>query len=152
MVSARLSRRCLTVFPDLFAQNIGSSVSLAWQAAMWLPQRVVLIAIWVDSPNFQPRSPGMPAPVLGGASLIMFGSIVGSGVAQIKDSGPFDQRAAMVFQPLSHSDWFGPAPKDALMPFRHRWPCSPESGVAIGGMAAIILNLVLPRSPEPSVS
>jgi xanthine/uracil permease len=113
---------------------------------------VVLIALGLI-PKFSALVAGMPAPVLGGASLIMFGSIVGSGVAQIKDSGPFDQRAAMVFSTsLALGLGFGLAPKDAFDAFSPSLAVLLESGVAIGGMAAIILNLVLPRSPEPSVS
>jgi xanthine/uracil permease len=124
MVSARLSRRCLTVFLTCFAQNIGSSVSLVASRYVVASAGVVLIALGLI-PKFSALVAGMPAPVLGGASLIMFGSIVGSGVAQIKDSGPFDQRAAMVFSTsLALGLGFGLAPKDALMPFRHRWPCS----------------------------
>lgn len=116
----------LNGFPlTCFAQNIGV-ISITRVASRYVVASagVVLIALGLI-PKFSALVAGMPAPVLGGASLIMFGSIVGSGVAQIKDSGPFDQRAAMVFQPLSHSDWgLAWRRKTLLMPFRHRWSCS----------------------------
>jgi NCS2 family nucleobase:cation symporter-2 len=116
----------LNGFPlTCFAQNIGV-ISITRVASRYVVASagVVLIALGLI-PKFSALVAGMPAPVLGGASLIMFGSIVGSGVAQIKDSGPFDQRAAMVFSTLSHSDWgLAWRRKTLLMPFRHRWPCS----------------------------
>ncbi|HAS0794690.1 MULTISPECIES: uracil-xanthine permease family protein [Enterobacteriaceae] len=144
----------LNGFPlTCFAQNIGV-ISITRVASRYVVASagVVLIALGLI-PKFSALVAGMPAPVLGGASLIMFGSIVGSGVAQIKDSGPFDQRAAMVFSTsLALGLGFGLAPKDAFDAFSPSLAVLLESGVAIGGMAAIILNLVLPRSPEPSVS
>lgn len=135
-----------------FAQNIGviSITRVASRYAVAAAGGVLIVLGLI--PKFSAIVAGMPAPVLGGAALIMFGSIVGSGVSQMKDAGPFDRRAAMIFSTsLALGVGFGLAPESAFEHFPSSLAVLLESGVAIGGFTAIMLNLILPRRTEPKV-
>lgn len=133
-----------------FAQNIGviSITRVASRYAVAAAGGLLILLGLI--PKFSAVVAGMPAPVLGGAALIMFGSIVSSGVAQIKDAGPFDQRAAMIFSTsLALGLGFGLAPDSAFAHFPSALAVLLESGVAIGGFTAILLNVILPRITTP---
>lgn len=135
-----------------FAQNIGviSITRVASRYAVAAAGGVLVLLGLI--PKFSAIVAGMPAPVLGGASMVMFGSIVSSGVAQIKDSGPFDQRAMMIFSTsLALGLGFGLAPEGAFEYFPSSLAVLLESGVAIGGFTAILLNRILPPSSSPKV-
>lgn len=136
-----------------FAQNIGviSITRVASRYAVAAAGGVLILLGLI--PKFSAIVAGMPAPVLGGAAMIMFGSIVSSGVSQIKDAGPFDQRSAMIFSTsLALGLGFGLAPDSAFSYFPSSLAVLLESGVAIGGFTAILLNGVLPRPSSPKAA
>ena len=85
----------------------------------------------------------MPQPVLGGATLIMFGTVAVAGI-RILASTPLDRRActiAAVSFGLGLGVTFAPEIGQALPPFLRDMLAS---GIATGGMCALLLNAVLP--------
>lgn len=85
----------------------------------------------------------IPEPVLGGATIVMFGTIAAAGV-RIISRVELDRRAILIMA-MSFSMGLGLAQKPEILQFM------PEmiknifsSGVTAGGVTAIILNIVLP--------
>ncbi len=91
----------------------------------------------------------IPQPVLGGATIVMFGSIAVAGV-NIIASSPIDRRTLIIMAvslALGLSVVYAPDildDKPALV--RHLF----SSGISTGGVAAIALNLLLPQEAEAS--
>jgi len=135
-----------------FAQNIGviNITRVASRYAVAAAGIVLLILGFI--PKFSAIIAGMPAPVLGGASMIMFGSIVSSGVSQLKDSTNFGQREMIIFSTsLALGIGFGLAPDGALSQIPSSLAVILESGVAVGGFTAVLLNKILPKREEESI-
>ena len=88
----------------------------------------------------------MPQPVLGGATMIMFGSVAAAGI-RIIASHPIDRRAMLIIA-ISLAAGLGitfvPEVLDQFSPFFKNLF---QSGIATGGLVAIVLNVVLPRTP-----
>ncbi|NLD27613.1 MAG: purine permease [Myxococcales bacterium] len=86
----------------------------------------------------------MPAPVLGGATLLMFGTVAAVGI-RIISLTKIDARSTMIMA-ISFGCGIGvvmhPEGLSALPPFIAEMF---SSGIASGGIAAIVANLVLPR-------
>ncbi|UTV27870.1 uracil-xanthine permease family protein [Photobacterium atrarenae] len=86
----------------------------------------------------------IPEPVLGGATIVMFGTIAASGV-RIISRCDLDRRAILIMA-LSFSMGLGIAQKPEILQFMPEWIQSIlSSGMAAGGITAIVLNLVLPE-------
>jgi NCS2 family nucleobase:cation symporter-2/xanthine permease XanP len=88
----------------------------------------------------------MPPPVLGGMALLLFGLVAVSGLRLIAGSGVGQREALIIAVSLglglavpSQPDWVSKLPA-ALRPIL-------ESGVCAGGLAGLVLNLVLPSGP-----
>ncbi|WP_299017181.1 uracil-xanthine permease family protein [uncultured Photobacterium sp.] len=89
----------------------------------------------------------IPEPVLGGATIVMFGTIAASGVRIISRCN-LDRRAILIMA-LSFSMGLGIAQKPEILQFMPEWIKSIlSSGMAAGGITAIILNLVLPEEKK----
>lgn len=89
----------------------------------------------------------IPEPVLGGATLVMFGTIAASGV-RIVSREALNRRAIMIMA-LSLAVGMGVSQQPAILQF------APEmiktlfsSGIAAGGFTAILLNLIFPREDK----
>ncbi len=89
----------------------------------------------------------IPEPVLGGATLVMFGTIAASGV-RIVSREALNRRAIMIMA-LSLAVGMGVSQQPAILQF------APDmiktlfsSGIAAGGFTAIILNLIFPREDK----
>lgn len=87
----------------------------------------------------------IPEPVLGGATIVMFGTIAAAGV-RIISRVDLDRRAILIMA-MSFSMGLGLAQKPEILQFM------PEmiknifsSGVTAGGVTAILLNIILPSS------
>jgi xanthine permease len=135
-----------------FAQNIGviNITKIASRFAV-AAAGIVLILLGLI-PKFSAIISGMPAPVLGGASMVMFGSIVGSGVLQLRDSKKFGQREIIIFATsIALGLGFGMAPEGSLEQLPSSVALILESGVAVGGFSAILLNKFIPKSNEVPV-
>ena len=70
----------------------------------------------------------LPNPVLGGATIVMFGTVAAAGVRIIATS-KIDRRDMIIMAPKAIQQIFG-------------------SAITTGGLTALILNAVLPR-PKP---
>ncbi|WKX26375.1 uracil-xanthine permease family protein [Tatumella ptyseos] len=86
----------------------------------------------------------IPEPVLGGATLVMFGTIAASGV-RIVARETLNRRAIMVMA-LSLGIGLGVSQHPEILQFAPEWLRTLfSSGIAAGGVTAIVLNLILPR-------
>lgn len=89
----------------------------------------------------------IPEPVLGGATIVMFGTIAAAGV-RIISRVDLDRRAILIMA-LSFSMGLGIAQKPEILQFMPEFIKSIfSSGVAAGGVTAILLNLLLPEKLE----
>ncbi|MEW6697580.1 MAG: nucleobase:cation symporter-2 family protein [Bacillota bacterium] len=132
-----------------FSQNIGV-ISITRVASRYAVAAagVVLILLGLI-PKFAAIIAGMPAPVLGGAALVMFGSIIGSGISQLREMKKFEQREIIIFATsIALGMGFGMNPPGSLDQLPPALAVILKSGVAVGGFTAIILNKVLPRYKE----
>lgn len=85
----------------------------------------------------------LPEPVLGGATLVMFGTIAASGV-RIVSREPLNRRAIMIIA-LSLAVGLGVSQQPMILQFAPDWLKNLlTSGIAAGGITAIVLNLVFP--------
>ncbi|MFP1770568.1 nucleobase:cation symporter-2 family protein [Lonsdalea quercina] len=86
----------------------------------------------------------IPEPVLGGATIVMFGTIAASGV-RIVSREPLNRRAIMIIA-LSLAVGLGVAQQPLILQFAPDWlKTLLSSGIAAGGITAIVLNLVFPQ-------
>ncbi|HDI3269934.1 TPA: uracil-xanthine permease [Vibrio cholerae] len=84
----------------------------------------------------------IPEPVLGGATIVMFGTIAAAGV-RIISRVDLDRRAILIMA-LSFSMGLGIAQKPEILQFMPEFIKNLfSSGVAAGGITAIVLNLLL---------
>lgn len=89
----------------------------------------------------------IPEPVLGGATIVMFGTIAASGV-RIVSREPLNRRAIMIIA-LSLAVGLGVAQQPLILQFAPDWlKTLLSSGIAAGGITAIVLNLVFPQEQE----
>ena len=89
----------------------------------------------------------IPEPVLGGATLVMFGSIAAAGV-RILSRVRLDRRALFIMA-ISFGVGLGVSQvPDILQHMPSLVKNVFSSGMAAGGIVAIILNLIMPLSPE----
>ncbi|MEL6114681.1 uracil-xanthine permease family protein [Photobacterium sp. SP02] len=89
----------------------------------------------------------IPEPVLGGATIVMFGTIAASGV-RIISRCELDRRAILIMA-LSFSMGLGIAQKPEILQFMPEFVKSIlSSGMAAGGLTAILLNLILPEEKK----
>ncbi|OON36977.1 xanthine permease XanP [Izhakiella australiensis] len=86
----------------------------------------------------------IPEPVLGGATIVMFGTIAASGV-RIVSREPLNRRAIMIIA-LSMAVGMGVSQQPLILQFAPDWlKTLLSSGIAAGGITAIVLNLLFPQ-------
>lgn len=89
----------------------------------------------------------IPEPVLGGATLVMFGTIAASGV-RIVSREALNRRAIMIIA-LSLGIGLGVSQQPQIFAFMPNWVKSLfSSGIAAGGLTAILLNFVFPAEKK----
>ncbi|HGS4818042.1 TPA: uracil-xanthine permease family protein [Vibrio cholerae] len=102
---------------------------------------LVLLGLFPDVASFVQL---IPEPVLGGATIVMFGTIAAAGV-RIISRVDLDRRAILIMA-LSFSMGLGIAQKPEILQFMPEFIKNLfSSGVAAGGITAIVLNLLLPE-------
>lgn len=85
----------------------------------------------------------IPEPVLGGATLVMFGTIAASGV-RIVSRTALNRRSIMIIA-LSLGIGLGVSQQPQIFQFMPDWVKSLfSSGIAAGGLTAIVLNFIFP--------
>ena len=138
----------LNSFPNsTFSQNNGI-IQLTGVASRYIGYFVagmlVLLGLFPGVANLVQL---IPEPVLGGATVVMFGTIAASGI-RIISRCDLDRRAILIMA-LSFSMGLGIGQNPEILQFMPDWVKSIlSSGMAAGGITAIFLNLVLPEEPK----
>ncbi|MCH5051702.1 NCS2 family protein [Pectobacterium aquaticum] len=89
----------------------------------------------------------IPEPVLGGATIVMFGTIAASGV-RIVSREPLNRRAIMIIA-LSLAVGLGVSQQPLILQFAPDWiKTLLSSGIAAGGITAIVLNIIFPHEEK----
>ncbi|MCY1274264.1 nucleobase:cation symporter-2 family protein [Pseudomonas jinjuensis] len=134
-------------FPSsVFAQNNGV-IQLTGIASrhvgLWIAAMLVLLGLF---PSVAGAIQAVPEPVLGGAVMVMFGSVAAAGI-NILAGTRLDRRALLIIAiSLALGLGVSQVPEFlAHMPAAVRAVL--ESGVATGGICALLLNWFLPESP-----
>ncbi|EXG95042.1 uracil-xanthine permease family protein [Acinetobacter baumannii] len=133
-------------FPSsVFAQNNGV-IQLTGVASryvgIWIAALLILLGL---SPSVVGEIKAVPKAVLGGAVMVMFGAVAASGI-NILSSIHLDRRALLIIA-ISLALGLGVAQVPQILEhlpelFKNIF----SSGVATGGIAALILNVVLPET------
>ncbi|WP_407332717.1 uracil-xanthine permease family protein [Enterovibrio sp. 27052020O] len=134
----------LNSFPNsTFSQNNGI-IQLTGVASRYIGYFVAgMLVILGLLPGVATLVQLIPEPVLGGATIVMFGTIAASGIRIISRCDL--NRRAILIMALSFSMGLGIAQKPEILQFMPDWIRNIlSSGMAAGGLTAIILNLVLP--------
>lgn len=132
-------------FPSsIFAQNNGV-IQLTGIASrhigLYIAAMLVLLGLF---PAVAGVIQAVPEPVLGGAALVMFGAVAAAGV-HILSSVTLDRRALLIIA-VSLSLGLGVAQvPEVLAHLPHALRNVLESGVATGGLCALLLNWFLPE-------
>tara|TARA_R100000541_G_scaffold340_16_gene2405 strand:- start:27163 stop:28554 length:1392 start_codon:yes stop_codon:yes gene_type:complete len=134
-------------FPSsVFAQNNGI-IQLTGIASryvgMWIAVMLVILGLF---PPVAGVLQAVPEPVLGGAALVMFGAVAAAGI-NILAGIKLDRRALLIISvSLALGLGFSQVPEFlANLPVALRNVL--ESGVATGGICALVMNWFLPESP-----
>ena len=135
-------------FPSsVFAQNNGI-IQLTGVASryvgLWIAAILVVLGLF---PKIAALIQAMPEPVLGGAAMIMFGSVAASGI-NILSSIKLDRRALLIIA-IALSVGVGVPQVPAFVSHLPAFMADiMKSGLAAGGITAIILNLLLPEQQQ----
>ncbi|MNO69779.1 Xanthine permease XanP [compost metagenome] len=133
-------------FPSsIFAQNNGV-IQLTGIASrhigVWIAVMLVLLGLF---PSVAGVIQAVPEPVLGGAAMVMFGAVAASGI-NILASISLDRRALLIIS-VSLALGLGVAQvPEFLAHMPHALRTVLESGVATGGICALVLNWFLPEA------
>ncbi|MDP5255240.1 MULTISPECIES: uracil-xanthine permease family protein [unclassified Vibrio] len=141
----------LNSFPNsTFSQNNGI-IMLTGVASRYVGYFIaVMLMILGLFPSVATFVQGIPEPVLGGATLVMFGTIAAAGV-RIIARVELDRRAILIMA-LSFSMGLGVVQQPDILQFMPEMVKNIlSSGVAAGGLTAILLNLILPETTAESV-
>lgn len=129
-----------------FAQNNGviqmTGVASRY-VGMWIGGLLLLIGLF---PAFGGVIQQIPAPVLGGATLVMFGSVLAAGI-RIMTQSPLSRRDMMIIA-VAFGIGLGVEAQPEFL--RHLPPIFSNlfgSAITAGGLVAIALNLLLPADP-----
>ncbi|ASB02366.1 TPA: uracil-xanthine permease family protein [Proteus mirabilis] len=131
-------------FPNsCFGQNNGV-IQLTGVASRYVGYVVaamlIILGLFPSVAEFVQR---IPEPVLGGATLVMFGTIAASGV-RIVSKEALNRRAIMILA-ISLAVGLGVSQQPQILQFAPDWlKTLLSSGIAAGGLTAIILNLIFP--------
>ena len=135
-------------FPSsIFAQNNGV-IQLTGIASryvgMWIALFLVILGLF---PAVAGVIQAVPEPVLGGAAMVMFGAVAAAGI-NILASVHLDRRALLIIAvSLALGLGVSQVPEFLVhMPAAVRNVL--ESGVATGGLCALVLNWFLPETPN----
>lgn len=103
---------------------------------------------WGFFPTIAGVIQAVPEPVLGGAVIVMFGAVAASGIS-ILAGLQLDRRALLIIA-VSLALGFGVSQAPEFVSHMPNFLKSVlESGVATGGLCAVILNWLLPETYEP---
>lgn len=99
-------------------------------------------------PKFDAMVSTIPAPVLGGGLLVLFGTVAGVGVRTLQGALT-GQRELLIFATsLALGVGFALAPAAGLRFLPSSFRIALQTGVAIGALTVIVLNIVVPGGPS----
>ena len=128
-----------------FSQNVGVISITGVGSRHVVRVGGVLLVIVAMFPKLAAIIVAMPEPVLGGAGIIMFGSVVAAGVEQLS-SIKMSRRDLMIFATsVSVGLGFALSGDEALVNFPTELQIILHSGIVVGGVIAIFLNSILPK-------
>lgn len=127
-----------------YAQNNGVIQMTGVASRRVGPYMAAMLAVLAIFPVFSHWMAAMPPPVLGALAMLLFGLVAVSGLRLIA-SGGVGQREALIVAVALGIGLGAPTKPEwlALLPGAVR--ALLESGIAAGGLAAMVLNAVLPR-------
>ncbi len=135
-------------FPNTtFAQNNGviqmTQVASRY-AGIWIGGLFILLGLF---PPVSQLLEQLPKPVLGGATLVMFGSVVAAGI-RIMTRETLDSRGMLIIA-LSFSVGIGiESQPNFLSAMPQFFQTLFQNAVTSGGTLALLLNLLLPKTKE----
>ncbi|WP_051420562.1 nucleobase:cation symporter-2 family protein [Helicobacter pametensis] len=132
-------------FPNsCFGQNNGV-IALTGVASRYVGYFVAFLLMILGSfPLIANLTLQIPEPILGGATLVMFGTIAATGVRIISKDN-LSRRSILIIA-LSLGVGLGISNHPEILQFMPTWIKTLfSSGIAAGGVCAIILNLILPN-------
>lgn len=138
-------------FPNTtFSQNNGI-IQLTGVASRHVGYYVAaILAVLGISPLLAGLAAIMPAPVLGGATLLMFGTVAASGI-RIIASQHLDRRGLLVLA-ISLGTGLAVSFEPGVVKALPLWLQGlMSSGIIAGGLTAIVVNWLLPGDPEKYV-
>lgn len=131
-------------FPNsCFGQNNGV-IQLTGVASRYVGYLVAIMLMALGLfPSVAEFVQRIPEPVLGGATLVMFGTIAASGI-RIVSKEALNRRAIMILA-ISLAVGLGVSQQPQILQFTPDWlKTLLSSGIAAGGLTAILLNLIFP--------
>jgi xanthine permease XanP len=142
----------LGAFPNTtFAQNNGV-IQLTGVASRYIGLYIgLLLFILGLFPMIGALLQQIPKPVLGGATLVMFGSVAAAGV-RILSQAPLDRRSMLIIA-VSFGVGLGIAAQPTLLShLPNMIQTLFDSPITSGGITAIVMSLLLPESRVPSAA
>ncbi len=134
-----------------YSENIGVVAITKVASRYVIALAGVLLIILSFFPKFSALLSTIPASVLGGATLVLYGMISLTGLRIIKENVKFTTKNMLVIS-VSLIMGVGIAflPENALSSFPEILKAIFDSGMATGAITAIILDLILPESESDS--
>ena len=129
-----------------FSQNIGV-IGITGVASRFVTAAAGLLLIALALlPKFAALITAMPDPVLGGGALVMFGAVAAAGVSQLRTI-ELTERELLIFS-VAVAVGLGIAtrPPEAFQQLPAWLRVIVESSVTMGGLAAVVLNRLLPAT------
>lgn len=132
-------------FPNTsFAQNVGVVTFTGIMSRFVVVISGVLLVVLGLVPKISVLFATMPNPVLGGASLVMFGMVLSNGLAILRENVPLNQRN-MVIIAASISLGLGVATRPAVL---EQFPTAVETvlgeAVVVTAVTSLVLDAVFP--------
>ncbi|MDH6195579.1 uracil-xanthine permease [Mycobacterium frederiksbergense] len=135
-----------------YAQNLGA-LSMTRVAARRISVFAGGILILLGLvPKFGAVLGTIPTPVLGGVALLLFGTVAGVGIKTLRPTLHTERSTVIIAASLSLGVGFALVPGEGIAFMSTNIALALQTGVAVGGLAAVILNLMIPEertSPPP---
>lgn len=135
-----------------YAQNLGA-LSMTRVAArrisVFAGGLLILLGL---VPKFGAVLGTIPTPVLGGVALLLFGTVAAVGVKTLRPTLHTERSTVIIAASLSLGVGFALVPGEGIEFMSTSIALALQTGVAVGGLAAVVLNLVIPAertSPPP---
>jgi NCS2 family nucleobase:cation symporter-2 len=131
-----------------YAQNLGA-IGITKVGSRYIAIYAGAITLLLGVvPKFGAAVSTIPAPVIGGALLILFGTIAGIGIQTLRPVLNTQRNLLIFATSLSLGVGFALAPDAGLEFMSSGGQVALQTGVAIGALAAIVLNLITPKQSD----